>query len=120
MPRNPPDEVHPPPLRVSRPSVAARSDDAGRFPSQGETAVRCFLFLLCGLLTLTYCSRARADENGDGKVPPVLSFKMRDINGKDVDLSKYQGKVVLFVNVASQCGYTPQYKGLQTLHEKYA
>lgn len=53
------------------------------------------------------------------KVPAVLNFKMKGLDGKDVDLSKYQGKVVLFVNVASYCGNTPQYKGLQALHEKY-
>jgi len=53
-------------------------------------------------------------------VPAVLNFKMKAIDGKEVDLSQYQGKVVLFVNVASQCGYTKQYKGLQELHDKYA
>jgi glutathione peroxidase len=56
----------------------------------------------------------------DKKVPPVLNFKMKDINGKEADLSKYQGKVVLVVNVASKCGYTPQYKALEKLHETYA
>lgn len=56
----------------------------------------------------------------DKKVPAALNFKMKSIDGKDVDLSKYQGKVVLFVNVASKCGLTPQYKELQALHEKYA
>jgi glutathione peroxidase len=59
-------------------------------------------------------------EEGSKKVPAVLNFKMKSIDGKDVNLSKYQGKVVLFVNVASKCGYTPQYKGLQELHDKYA
>jgi glutathione peroxidase len=54
------------------------------------------------------------------KVPGVLNFKMKSLDGKDVELAKYQGKVVLIVNVASECGYTPQYKGLQALHEKYA
>ena len=38
------------------------------------------------------------------KVGPALDFKMNSLDGKDVDLSKYQGKVVLIVNVASQCG----------------
>jgi glutathione peroxidase len=58
-------------------------------------------------------------DKGDRKVPPVLNFKMKTIDGKEVELSKYQGKVVMFVNVASLCGYTPQYEQLQALHEKY-
>ncbi len=52
--------------------------------------------------------------------PAVLNFTMKDIDGKDVDLSKYQGKVVLMVNVASECGLTPQYQDLQALHDQYA
>ena len=50
----------------------------------------------------------------------VLSYKVKDINGKDVDLSKYKGKVLLIVNVASKCGLTPQYEQLEALHDKYA
>jgi glutathione peroxidase len=48
-----------------------------------------------------------------------LSYTMKSLDGKDVDLSKYKGKVVLVVNVASECGLTGQYKPLQRLHEKY-
>jgi glutathione peroxidase len=62
----------------------------------------------------------RAEDQGAKKVPAVLNFTMKSLDGKDVPLSKYQGKVVLIVNVASRCGYTPQYKGLQALHDKYA
>lgn len=48
-----------------------------------------------------------------------LDFKMKDIDGKELDLAKWKGKAVLFVNVASQCGYTPQYEEMQKLWEKY-
>ena len=48
-----------------------------------------------------------------------LDFKVKTIDGKEQNLSDYKGKVVLFVNVASKCGLTPQYKGLVALYEKY-
>jgi glutathione peroxidase len=53
-------------------------------------------------------------------MPKPLSFTMKSLDGKDIDLSDYEGKVVLIVNVASKCGLTPQYDQLQALHEKYA
>ena len=76
--------------------------------------------LAAALLVAPSLACAADKDKGDKKVPPVLNFKMKGIDGKDVDLSKYQGKVVMFVNVASKCGYTPQYEQLEALHEKYA
>ena len=49
----------------------------------------------------------------------ALDFQTLSIDGKPVDLEQYRGKVVLVVNVASQCGLTPQYAGLQAMYEKY-
>src|SRR3954467_4892715 len=61
---------------------------------------------------------APASDKADAKASP-LDFKMKDIDGKEVNLADYKGKVVMLVNVASKCGFTPQYKGLEALYEKY-
>ncbi len=54
------------------------------------------------------------------RTPKALDFKMSSLKGEEVDLSSYHGKVILVVNVASKCGLTPQYQGLQSLYEKYS
>jgi glutathione peroxidase len=52
-------------------------------------------------------------------VKTVYDFTMKDIDGKDVSLGQYKGKVLLIVNVASLCGNTPQYSDIEALYEKY-
>ena len=49
----------------------------------------------------------------------VYDFKVKDMSGKEVSLSQYKGKVLLIVNTAVKCGFTPQYEELQALYEKY-
>jgi glutathione peroxidase len=49
----------------------------------------------------------------------VYDFKLKTIDGAEISLSKFKGKKLLLINVASECGYTPQYKNLQALHEQY-
>ncbi|MEH7613841.1 glutathione peroxidase [Gottfriedia acidiceleris] len=49
----------------------------------------------------------------------IYDFEVKDSKGEDVSLSKYKDKVIIVVNTASACGYTPQYKDLQALYEEY-
>lgn len=49
----------------------------------------------------------------------IFDFSVETIDGKTVSLSEYKGSVVMIVNVASKCGFTPQYEGLQELYEQY-
>ena len=49
----------------------------------------------------------------------IYSFTFKDIDGNETNFEKYEGNVLLIVNVASKCGYTPQYEGLQKIYEDY-
>jgi glutathione peroxidase len=64
---------------------------------------------------------AGANDNGGGKgtAKSVYDFTLKNSKGKDVKLEEFRGQVVMLVNVASKCGYTPQYDGLQKIYERY-
>jgi len=74
------------------------------------------MIVLCASLSI---ANAADEKKADPSAGP-LQFTVKDIDGKDVNLSQYKGKPVLIVNVASKCGNTPQYAQLQELHKKYA
>src|SRR5271155_1983840 len=68
--------------------------------------------LLCFLLFVTAATAMAADKS-------VYDFMLSTIDGQPAPLSAYKGKVVLLVNVASRCGFTPQYTALESVYEKY-
>ena len=72
------------------------------------------LILLITLISVEYSS-----NNIKTKPMPVYDISINDIEGKEINLNDFKGKYVLFVNVASNCGFTRQYKDLQTLYDKY-
>lgn len=68
--------------------------------------------LLLAVLTFSFSDSMNMADN-------VYQFEEKSISGEIIPLSSYEGNVLLIVNTASECGYTPQYKGLQELYEEY-
>lgn len=82
-----------------------------KFQHLGSLAV-----MLAGLLVIQEACMSTIHA----ETPEALNFKVKTLSGQDADLSQYKGKVILVVNVASKCGNTPQYEGLQELYDKHA
>lgn len=82
-----------------------------------------FIVMLTGILSLLGFNRlSKPVTHVDGKPigdVSVYDFTMKSIEGKDVPLADYKGKVLVIVNVASKCGLTPQYKELEAVYEQY-
>jgi glutathione peroxidase len=71
------------------------------------------------VLAAASCAILDSQPDFERSAMSIYDVKVSSLDGKPTDLSSFQGKALLIVNVASQCGLTPQYAGLQQLHEEY-
>ena len=71
------------------------------------------------VFAISRSSVATSTPDSGGAMSSIYDFTLKDIDRKEVNLGQYKGKVVLLVNVASRCGFTPQYEGLQKVYLKY-
>lgn len=78
------------------------------------------LFLITAIVTIFWAGTPTKKTNINSMLKgSIYDFKLKTIDGESISLSKFKGKKMLLINVASECGYTPQYKNLQALHEQY-
>jgi glutathione peroxidase len=78
------------------------------------------LSLITAIVTLFWAGTTFKKENSTTMSKgSIYDFKLKTIDGEEISLSKFKGKKMLLINVASECGYTPQYKNLQALHQQY-
>ena len=84
------------------------------------TQKRLWLWVFLGVF-ITGCFGSGPDsaQKQEMKQQSIYDFEVETITGEPTTIGEYEGKVLLFVNVASECGFTPQYEGLQTLWERY-
>ncbi len=75
--------------------------------------------LLSAAVLANPAEKSKNLKPGDDMKETINDITVKDMNNKDVNLSDYKGKVLLIVNVASECGYTPQYKDLEAIYEQY-
>jgi glutathione peroxidase len=71
------------------------------------------------LLATAVAIQAGDNPSKGGKPSVIYDYTVKSIDGKPVKLDQFRGKALLLVNVASQCGYTPQYEGLQKIYSRY-
>ncbi len=72
------------------------------------------IYILCLLICINIINKTEKMETTS-----VYNIEIKSISGEKINLADFKGKKILFVNVASECGFTPQYEGLQELYEQY-
>jgi len=98
-------------------SLGAKFNSEGRM-KRTLTSVLAATIVGAAVLAISVTNNITAASSGE-KMTSIYDFTLKDIDHKEVNLGQYRGKVVMVVNVASRCGFTPQYEGLQKTYLKY-
>ena len=80
-----------------------------------------YVIVILSALTLMGLGTFLSDSLSSPKGPvpnSIYEFKLKSLDGKEIDFAQYKGHKLLIVNTASKCGFTPQYAGLETLYER--
>ena len=83
--------------------------------SASQVVILTLVFLATSLILFTSISKTKPKKN----MSSIYNIKINNIDGNPIDLNTYRGKFILFVNVASECGFTGQYEDLQKLYDTY-
>jgi glutathione peroxidase len=83
--------------------------------SASQVVILTLVFLATSLILFTSISKTKPKKN----MSSIYNIKINNIDGSPIDLNTYRGKFILFVNVASECGFTGQYEDLQKLYDTY-
>ena len=77
------------------------------------------LSIITAVITIFWAGTPKAESKKSITAKSIYDFKLKTIDGEEITLAKFKGKKMLLINTASECGFTPQYKNLQALHEQY-
>ncbi|KAI9295112.1 glutathione peroxidase [Neoconidiobolus thromboides FSU 785] len=96
-----------------------KEEEIKQVPKEGGKGSLLWIVLSMIILLIAYFYYDQSKGNDDIQRPDLYKFRIPDIENNIIDFKQYKDKALLIVNVASDCGFTNQYQGLQTLFEKY-